>query len=147
ERDAGSIMLFGSARHTAELNRWRALGLNTFLTKPLRQSQVRDAIRAALGSRAAERAAAVQSRPSASETRRRLVVLLAEDNPVNQKVASALLEREGHRVVIAQDGGEALERSASDGFDLIVMDVQMPVLSGLEATKLIRAREQGTETH
>ncbi len=71
---------------------------------------------------------------------------MAEDNPTNQKLVVTLLEQQGHRVVVASDGRQALARSAEQAFDLILMDVQMPELSGLEAAAAIREREQGTGT-
>jgi CheY-like chemotaxis protein len=77
-----------------------------------------------------------------------LRVLLAEDNPVNQRLAVRLLEKRGHRVVVAGDGREALDAmSATEPFDLVLMDVQMPEIDGLEATAQIREREHGTGRH
>jgi CheY-like chemotaxis protein len=74
--------------------------------------------------------------------RRRLAILLAEDNPVNVKVASRLLERWGHEVVVANDGPAALARVAERTFDLALLDVQMPGMTGLEVAERIRARER-----
>jgi ligand-binding sensor domain-containing protein/signal transduction histidine kinase/CheY-like chemotaxis protein/HPt (histidine-containing phosphotransfer) domain-containing protein len=74
---------------------------------------------------------------------RRLRILLAEDNPVNQRVAQKILEKRGHTVVIADDGRAALEMWQQDAFDLILMDVQMPEMDGFEVTAAIRAREEG----
>ena len=73
-----------------------------------------------------------------------LRVLLVEDNLINQKVASRMLEKSGHTVVIANNGKEALDTLAALAFDAVVMDVQMPEMDGLEATAAIRAGEQGT---
>jgi PAS domain S-box-containing protein len=73
-----------------------------------------------------------------------LRILLAEDNPINQRLAVALLEKRGHRVFVADNGQEALEALASAEFDLVLMDMQMPVLDGIEATQLIRQREQAS---
>jgi protein-histidine pros-kinase len=70
-----------------------------------------------------------------------LKILVVEDNPVNQTVAQRLLERAGHAVTLANDGEEALEMLESSQFDLVLMDVQMPVMGGIEATQAIRARE------
>jgi CheY-like chemotaxis protein len=83
---------------------------------------------------------------------RPLLVLLVEDNIVNQKVAARLLEKQGHKVVIAGNGREALavlEATERDEqtFDLVLMDVQMPEMDGLEATTAIREREKSTDRH
>ena len=86
----------------------------------------------------------VVTRHSLREGRRKLRILLAEDNKVNQMVAARLLEKRGHTVVIAGNGREALaalDEPASGAFDLILMDVQMPDMDGFEATGIIRARE------
>jgi PAS domain S-box-containing protein len=72
------------------------------------------------------------------------LILLAEDNTVNQRVASRMIERIGHRVVVAGDGMQALTALGESRFDLVLMDMQMPVMDGLEATQAIRAREKGT---
>jgi CheY-like chemotaxis protein len=74
-------------------------------------------------------------------------VLVAEDNIVNQRVATGLLTRRGHRVTIAATGREAVARLERESFDLVLMDVQMPDMGGYEATHLIRAREAGTGRH
>jgi CheY-like chemotaxis protein len=77
----------------------------------------------------------------------RLKILLAEDNIINQKLAVRLLEKQGHEVVVAGDGKEALEKFDQSFFDLVLMDVQMPEMDGLMATSMIRMREQGTSRH
>lgn len=74
-------------------------------------------------------------------------VLLAEDNPVNQKVAVGLLSKRGHAVVVAGNGRDALEALTRQPFDLVLMDVQMPVMGGFEATAAIRERERATGSH
>lgn len=76
-----------------------------------------------------------------------LRILLAEDNPVNQKLATILLEKQGHDVSIANNGEEAVQLWAEQPFDVILMDMQMPVLNGLEATKAILEREQEKGRH
>ncbi len=83
--------------------------------------------------------------PSAVNTRQ-LDLLLVEDNLINQRLASALLEKRGHRVTIANDGQQALDLLASGQFDLTLMDIQMPILDGLETTRLLRQREQASSS-
>jgi CheY-like chemotaxis protein len=76
-----------------------------------------------------------------------LRVLVAEDNPTNQKLVSALLDQKGHTVTVVGNGRLAVARAAHEPFDLILMDVQMPEMSGLEATAAIRKQEEGTGRH
>ena len=76
-----------------------------------------------------------------------LKILLVEDNPINQKVASRVLEKAGHSVTIAGNGIEALTHVSGRDFDLVLMDVMMPEMDGLTATVAIREREQGTDRH
>jgi CheY-like chemotaxis protein len=78
---------------------------------------------------------------------RSLRVLLAEDNPVNQRVATALLTRRGHSVVVVGNGRMAVERSAKEAFDVILLDLQMPEMDGISATRLIRERDHGRGIH
>jgi len=92
----------------------------------------------------------VVTRHSLRESRGKLRILLAEDNKVNQMVAARLLEKRGHTVVIVENGRDALEaldEPRSGGFDLILMDVQMPHMDGLEATGIIREREKSSGAH
>jgi PAS domain S-box-containing protein len=123
--------------------RCRALGMPC-LQKPVKHSDLREAVTLALqGSR--EGTTSVRpSRPNAPVVLPSLRVLLAEDNQVNQKLAVRLLESRGHKVTVAPDGLEAVARWERQPFDVVLMDLQMPRMGGLEATAVIRSREAGT---
>jgi two-component system sensor histidine kinase/response regulator len=116
-----------------------------YLVKPVTRANLLGAILNVMGE-APRRQARSQS-PPAARTGCPLHILLAEDNAVNQKVASRLLEKQGHSVEVAANGAEALAALARGAFDLVLMDVQMPVMNGYDATKAIRAAEQGTGRH
>jgi CheY-like chemotaxis protein len=85
--------------------------------------------------------------PLAAEGVMALDILLAEDNPVNQRVAVGLLTRRGHRVTVSANGVEALAALEQKPFDVVLMDVQMPEMGGFEATQVIRQRERGSQKH
>jgi two-component system, sensor histidine kinase and response regulator len=118
------------------------------LVKPVKQSELLDAIVTAFAApdAAARRPRARRPRRS-RRAARALRVLVAEDNPTNQKLVSALLDQQGHHVSIVNNGRLAVERAAREPFDLILMDVQMPEMSGLEATAAIREAERPTGRH
>ena len=99
------------------------------------------------GSKRSTEKPALVTRHSLREEGRPLRILLAEDNVVNQKLASRLLEKHGHNVVTAANGRQALERLENESFDLVLMDVQMPEIDGFEATATIRKKEEATGTH
>jgi two-component system sensor histidine kinase/response regulator len=141
-RLAGAVILMlTSAGRLDDVQRGRALAIAAQVTKPIRQEELYGAITRALGARSeagepADGGATPRSRP--------LRILVAEDNPVNQQLATGLLNRRGHSVTVAENGQMAVELSGRDRFDVILMDVQMPVMEGFEATRLIRAREGDT---
>jgi CheY-like chemotaxis protein len=142
-----TVMMLSSADLPGDTARCRALGIAVYVVKPVKQSDLLDAVLTALG----PRAAAMPDAPALSEAQtppgRTLHVLLAEDNAVNQRLVVRLLEKRGHVVRVAENGRQVLAALAGTAFDLVLMDVQMPEMDGLETTAAIRAREQDTETH
>ena len=117
------------------------LGVAAHLMKPIKQSELYESIIRALGITRTDEAD-LASAAEISEKLRPLEILLAEDSVFNQRLAVTLLEKRGHSVTIANTGRQAVELSEEKAFDLILMDVQMPEMDGLEATQLIREREQ-----
>ncbi|MBM3321515.1 MAG: response regulator [Candidatus Eisenbacteria bacterium] len=142
------ILLLSPAGKNLDLERCRALGDPAAVTKPVRLSELSEAIarlsRPALPSRAA---APAREPAGASAQASPLRILLTEDNPVNQKVARRILEKEGHVVATCENGREALDALADGRFDLVLMDIQMPVMDGYEATRAIREREKKSGGH
>jgi CheY-like chemotaxis protein len=145
------LMMLSSANQPEDAARCRAMGIVTYLTKPIKQSELLEAILKVQGTPSPVEIFCLDS-PHLPSGQRSLHILLAEDNVVNQRFALGLLQRRGHTVVVTSNGKEALavlEEKGSKGppFDLILMDVQMPVLGGFEATRVIRQQEQGTGRH
>jgi len=131
------IILLTSVGQRGDAARCKEVGISGYLLKPVKQSELLDAILMALGHPPEEKAPVI-TRHSIREARRRLNILVAEDNIVNQKVALKILEKRGHRAVVASNGKEAIEKLRGERFDLILMDVQMPEMDGITATRMIR---------
>jgi two-component system sensor histidine kinase/response regulator len=125
--------------------RCRELGVAGYLTKPVRQSVLLDAIHAALGAAPLSPSdRGLVTKHSVREAQRSMSILLAEDNPVNRALMIQLLKKRGHRVTVAEDGKQAIDAHATEQFDAVLMDVQMPEMDGFEATAIMRQREAGT---
>jgi PAS domain S-box-containing protein len=143
-----TIMMLSSASQREDVARCRELGIAVYLTKPIKSSELLDAIMDALGARRPRVAAPAAVPADATDAKRApMRVLLAEDNLVNQRLAVRILEKHHHQVTVANNGQEAvdiLDRDGMDAFDVILMDVQMPVIGGFEATSMIRQRESET---
>jgi CheY-like chemotaxis protein len=121
------------------------LGVTRTIMKPFRRSSLLEALQQAHGDWHEPQPLAVV--PAKDGVRLALRILLVEDNEVNQRLISRLLEKMGHTVTIAENGQTALRMWSEQEFDLVAMDMQMPIMDGLEATEEIRAREKHSGKH
>ena len=152
ELGGSAVIMLTSSQQQGDRMRARDLGISGHLTKPVRQAELLTAVTRALsGSTQADREkreAFVISTDLPQEASRPCAsILLAEDNAVNQLLARRILERAGHRVVVAGNGLEALKAVDAQFFDMVLMDMQMPLMDGLEAAAAIREKECGGSTH
>ncbi len=142
-----TIMMLTSSPNSGDVKRCKKAGISTYLTKPIRQYDLLDSICASLGAsrqKQGETSSAPSSVPAGNSG---VEVLLAEDNQVNQVLAVRLLEKRGYKVTVASDGQQALEALRHRKFDLVLMDVEMPMLDGLSSTAAIRKQERDTGGH
>jgi len=143
--DAPMIMMTSSVGMRGDAEKCRKLGIAGYLTKPIRQSDLFDAILTILDMHGAEtKENDLVTKHSIRESRTRLRILLAEDNVVNQRLAVKVLTKRGYHVVVAGNGKEAVAAFEREPFDVILMDVQMPEMNGFEATAVIREKEKET---
>jgi two-component system, sensor histidine kinase and response regulator len=155
--DGATIMMLSSADQQADIARCRSIGIQSYLTKPIVSSVLFEAIveflrrsHAASNTPAADKPEAPARGPhSLAPPARtgRLRILLAEDHEINQKVAVGTLEAAGHEVAVVKNGKEALSALRKQSFDVILMDVQMPVMDGFQATAAIREDEKRSGRH
>ncbi len=145
ELAATLVIVLTSGDRPGDIARGKELGIGGYLVKPVKQSELFDAIVAVLGVTSIES----EKETAAVATSRvpRLQILLAEDSLPNQKLAVGLLTKWGHSITVVGNGREAVAAWESHPFDLILMDVQMPELDGLQATTLIRDREREAGGH
>jgi len=142
------IMMLSSVGNQGDGVRCRELGVASYLTKPIRQALLLEAVLSVLASKKRPPAQPVLiTRHTLSEAHRSLNILVAEDNAVNRMLVTALLAKRGHTVHTVVNGREAIAAVKDGKFDLVLMDVQMPEMDGLEATAAIREREAAVGDH
>ena len=148
-----AVMMFSSAGQRGDGARCQDLGVAAYLLKPIRQSELRAAILRVLSAGDQTAQVPLVTRYTLHDTRGAsaapvsLNILLAEDNLVNQRLATRLLEKRGHQVTIAGNGQEAVAATEKNKFDVVLMDLQMPEMDGFEATAALREREKETGIH
>jgi CheY-like chemotaxis protein/HPt (histidine-containing phosphotransfer) domain-containing protein len=142
-----TIMMLTSGGQTGDVARCRAMGIAAYMMKPIKQSALLDTLLLALGKPSVPKRSYSRSVKKIPRVMPKLHILLAEDNPVNQMVALRALTKEGHQVELAENGRMVLERLQHETFDVVLMDVQMPDMDGLQVAAAIRAQERGTPRH
>jgi len=140
------MMLTSSAR-PGDRARCVDLGVASHLSKPIKRSDLYDTLTEVLAREPASEGPRSRSTTVRSEGSRRLRVLVAEDNAVNQKVVMGFLDRAGHAAVVVSTGAEVLTALERHDFDVVLMDLQMPEIDGFEATRAIRRQERSTGGH
>jgi PAS domain S-box-containing protein len=133
------LMMLTSAGQRGDGQRCRELGIEAYLTKPASRLELLEAAAAVMVGNASESGRDLITRYSIRRTRERLRVLLAEDNPVNREVAAAMLRRRGHEVETVNNGAEAVTAVHGGDYDVVLMDLEMPEMDGIQATREIRS--------
>ncbi len=142
------IVMLTSGGQRGDAAKCRELGIAAYLMKPIKQSDLLDAILMTMQKAPdSDLPHSLITRHSVREARKRLDILVAEDNVVNQKLAVKILEKMGHVVTVASNGKEALDILETGAFQIVLMDVQMPEMDGFDATRAIRDKEKITGEH
>ncbi len=139
------LLMLTSAGQRGDGERCRELGIRGYLTKPMSRADLLEALGTVLAGPEETTTPEVVTRHTIAESRRAVRVLLAEDNPVNQQVAVAMLVKRGHEVHVAGNGREAVDAITQREYDVVLMDIQMPEMDGFEATHAIRALPKGKD--
>jgi two-component system sensor histidine kinase/response regulator len=143
-----TVMMLTSAERRGDVARCKELGISAYLIKPIRRGELLQSILQALGSQEGTgESQRAQGKAAVVAPRHNLRILLVEDNAVNQRLATRLLEKTGHHVHAAENGVQAVSEFQAQTFDLVLMDVQMPEMDGFEATAAIRAWESARNLH
>src|SRR6266568_2435505 len=138
------LLILTSAGQRGDGERCRRLGIQAYLTKPIARADLIEAVGTVLAGAVSTRGVAeLVTRHSIAESRHTLRILLAEDNPVNQQVATAMLLKRGHHVDVVSNGREAVDAVRTERYHVVLMDIQMPEMDGFAATEEIRALPQG----
>ncbi len=142
-----TLVMISSAARPGDADHCRELGILRYMTKPVVQSELLETLLEVFGEQVAQDRASQPDSGEPAEPSAGLKILLAEDGLVNQRVAVGLLQMRGHHVTIANNGKEAVDAVRNERYDVVLMDVQMPELDGLEATIAIREMEKPSGRH
>ena len=141
------LVMLSSGGGKGDSQRCRELGIGGYLTKPATPVELRETLTRILAPQGADAATTARdastfvTRHTLKEQQRRLNILVVEDNPVNQKLATLVLEKMGHQVTLAHNGQQGVDMFPTAEWDAVLMDMQMPVMGGVEATRIIRRNE------
>jgi signal transduction histidine kinase/DNA-binding response OmpR family regulator len=149
ELAAVTVMMLTSGTYKGDSARCRELGVSAYLLKPIAERELREVVARVLAGKTESVTSPLVPGigKEGAEPMPTLRILIAEDNRVNQRLLVRLLEKRGHRVLVAGDGRQAIEALKKEWFDLVLMDVQMPQMGGVEATAALREMEKGSGIH